>query len=100
MGYRVALAEAAQSDARELFDWVSERAPLRGPEWFEELIESLYSLEEFPYRCPRAREAETAMREIRVLRFGKRRHVYGILFEIDEPRKTVWILHIRHGALG
>lgn len=40
------------------------------------------------------------MREIRVLHFGKRRHVYGILFEIDEPRKTVWILHIRHGVLG
>jgi len=65
----------------------------------EELIDSLYTLEQFPNRCPMAREAEEAKRDIRCLLFGKRRGVYRILFEIDEKRQTVWILHIRHGAL-
>jgi mRNA-degrading endonuclease RelE of RelBE toxin-antitoxin system len=75
-----------------------EQAPVRGAEWFEELIESLYSLEQLPRRCPIAREAQDAKREIHCLHFGKRYGVYRVLFEIDENRGTVWILHIRHGA--
>jgi mRNA-degrading endonuclease RelE of RelBE toxin-antitoxin system len=73
-------------------------APLRGPIWFEELIESLHSLDRSPYRCPLAREARKAKREIRCLLFGKRRDVYRILYEVDEAKRAVWVLHIRHGA--
>ena len=100
MAYQVALADAAKADANQIYDWVIERAPLRGPEWFEELIDCLYSLEELPHRCPLAREAERAKREIRCLLFGKHRIVYRILYEVDEARKTVWVLHIRHGSLA
>ena len=46
-----------------------------------------------------AREAEKAKREIRCLLFGRRRHVYRILYEVADARQTVWVLHIRHGAL-
>ncbi len=99
MAYQVALADSAKADADQIYDWVIERAPLRGPEWFEELIDCLYSLEEQPNRCPLAREAEMAKRDIRCLLFGKHRVVYRILYQVDEPRKTVWVLHIRHGAL-
>ena len=99
MAYQVALADTAKADANRIYDWVVEGAPLRGPEWFEELIECLYSLEKLPYRCPLAREAEAAGRGIRCLLFGKRRHVYRILYEVDEARRTVWVLHIRHRAL-
>ena len=74
------------------------RPPHRGPLWFEELIDCLYSLNRLPLRCPLAREAKKAQREIRCLLFGKRRNVYRILYEVDEPRKTVWVLHIRHSA--
>ena len=98
MAYPVVLADTAKADANRLYDWVVERAPLRGPEWFEELIDCLYSLNELPRRCPLAREATEAKREIRCLLFGKRPHVYRILYEVDEARKTVSILHIRHGA--
>jgi plasmid stabilization system protein ParE len=100
VAYQVALADTAKADANQIYDWVIERAPLRGPEWFEELIDCLYSLEEQPMRCLLAREAEAARRDIRCLLFGKRRGVYRILFEIDETRQTVWVLHIRHGALS
>jgi plasmid stabilization system protein ParE len=99
VAYQVALADSAKADANQIYDWVIERAPVRGPEWFEELIDCLYSLENLPHRCPLAREAEAAKREIRCLLFGKRRNVYRILYEVDEARKTVWVLHIRHGAL-
>ena len=100
MAYQVGLASSAKADTNQIYDWVIERAPLRGPAWFEELIDCLYSLEELPYRCPLAREAEIAKREIRCLLFGKRRNIYRILYEIDEACQTVWVLHIRHGALA
>ena len=87
MAYQVALADSAKADANQIHDWVCERAPVRGPEWFGELIECLYSLEELPYRCPLAREARAARRDIRCLLFGKRRNTYRILYEIDEPRQ-------------
>jgi plasmid stabilization system protein ParE len=98
VAYQVVLADAAKADANRIYDWVVERAPVRGPEWFEELIDSLYTLERLPNRCPIAREAKEAHRDICCL-FGKRRGVYRILYEVDEKHKTVWILHIRHGAL-
>jgi hypothetical protein len=31
MGYRVILADSAKADAESLYQWVIERAPLRGP---------------------------------------------------------------------
>jgi plasmid stabilization system protein ParE len=99
VGYTVALADSAKADAHRIYDWVVERAPLRGPKWFEELIDCLYSLEDQPHRCPLAREAKEAKREIRCLLFGQRRGTYRILYEVEESRKMVWILHIRHGSL-
>ena len=98
MAYRVALADSAKADAYAIYNRVASAAPRRGPLWFDELIDCLYSLDHLPLRCPLAREAESARREIRCLLFGKRRNVYRILYEVDEPRKTVWVLHIRHGA--
>ena len=99
MAYQVVLADSAKADANRIYDWVVERAPVRGPEWFQELLDSMYSLEQLPNRCPLAREAGEAKRDIRCLLFGKRRGVYRILYEVDEKRQMVWILHIRHGAL-
>jgi plasmid stabilization system protein ParE len=98
MQYRVVLADSAKADAENLYQWVTERAPLQGPEWFEKLLECLYSLDRSPNRCPLAPEARRSHREIRNLLYGKRARVYRILFEIDEERKTVWVLHIRRGA--
>jgi plasmid stabilization system protein ParE len=99
MDYQVVLADSAKADANSVYRRVTSEAPVRGPKWFEELMDSLYSLEQLPFRCPLAREAVPAKREIRCLLFGKRHGVYRILYEVDRKRRTVWILHIRHGAL-
>jgi plasmid stabilization system protein ParE len=98
VAYQVVLAETAKNDAEQIYDWVVERAPIKGPRWFEELVGCLYSLENLPYRSPLAREAAEAKRDIRCLLFGNRKHAYRILYEVDEADQTVWILHIRHGA--
>jgi mRNA-degrading endonuclease RelE of RelBE toxin-antitoxin system len=49
--------------------------------------------------CLLAGEATEARREIQSLLFGNRKHAYRILYEVDETRETVWVLHIRHVAL-
>ena len=98
MAWRVVLADSAKSDADAIYDHVTKASPHNGPLWFESLIDSLYSLDHLPLRCPLAREATRAGRLIRCLLFGRRRNVYRVLYEIDEKRHTVWVLHIRHGA--
>lgn len=98
MVYQVEIADTARADANAIYDWVTERGGQPGADWYEELVESLYSLEMLPHRCSLAVEAKSAKREIRSLFFGRQNNVYRILYEIDEARKTVWVLHIRHGA--
>lgn len=51
VAYPVVLAETARGDANQIYDWVVEQAPITGPEWFEELVDCLYSLEQLPYRA-------------------------------------------------
>jgi plasmid stabilization system protein ParE len=99
MPCKVVLADTAKADADRMYAWITAEAPVHGPQWFEELTDSLHSLERLPQRCPLARESAKARRPIRCLLFGKRHGVYRILYEVDERTQTVWILHIRHGAL-
>ena len=98
MAYHVVLADSASADAYAIYDHVAAAAPVRGPQWFDELMECLHTLDHLPMRCSLAREAGIAGRPIRCLLLGKRRNVYRVLYEVDEKRKTVWVLHIRHGA--
>ena len=80
--YAVALADSATADAQAIYAHISEIAPERAREWFLELAD----------------RPTKALRETRCLLFGKRRNTYRILYEVDEIRGTVWVLHIRHGA--
>ena len=32
------------------------------------------------------------------LLYGKKPHVYRVIYEIDEQQQTVWVLAIRHSA--
>ena len=98
MAYQVVLTDTAKADADQLYRWVVDAAPTHGPKWFDQLVLSLQSLNRFPNRCPRAREADRVRANVRCLLFGRGRNRYRILYEVDEARETVWILHIRHGS--
>jgi len=45
----------------------------------------------------RRKAAETNV-ELRQLLYGKKPHVYRIIYEVDEARRTVLLIAIRHGA--
>ena len=51
-----------------------------------------------PNRCPVAPETRKLKRNLRHLLYGKKPHVYRVIYEIEEQRQTVWVLTIRHGA--
>lgn len=98
MQYRVALADSAKADADALYARLIDAAPLRGPQWFDQLTASIASLRNMPERCPFVHEPHLRRMGIRCLRFGKRLDTYRILYWIDNPGRKVWVLHIRHGA--
>lgn len=80
MAYRVELADRATS-------------------WFNGLEQAVYALETHPRRCPIAPESKRAGRPLRNLLYGKKPHVYRVIYAIDEQKKLVRVLTIRHGAM-
>jgi len=98
MAYRVELARNAEAELEELYLWVIERAPTQGAAWFNGLERAILSLEQLPSRFRIAPESFDRDQPIRVLNYGRGRHVYRVLFTIDEGAKLVRVLHIRRGA--
>jgi plasmid stabilization system protein ParE len=96
MAYSVRLMPRAADDVQRLYRTVIERAPLQGQEWFNRLIDGLYSLETFPERCKAIKGLSSPGRIVRLLLYGRRPQTYRIYFDVVET--TVRILHIRHSA--
>ena len=87
----------AQRDIAEARLWLAEREPEAADRWFDDIYDTIGSLEIFPERCPLAPESKTLRTEIREVFHGRRQHKYRILFAVTE--NEVHVLHVRHGAL-
>ena len=94
MTYRVELTARAIPNLRRIFQWIDAESSPRARAWFNELDAAIMSLDEKPQRCPMTPED----RALRHLLFGKKPHVYRIIYAIDEHARVVRVLHIRHGA--
>ena len=96
MTFRVETTAAAEQDANAILDWLlSEHAGETGIRRFEALQDAIASLGEFPARCPLAPENTAFPFEVRHMLYGRKPHVYRILFAIED--QIVYVLHIRHG---
>jgi plasmid stabilization system protein ParE len=51
MAYRVKFLPKAKHDLQTIYRWIIQAAPLYGPEWFNGLEHSIYSLRDLPARC-------------------------------------------------
>ena len=99
MTYNVIVTPTADAEAMEAVAWYAERSTDAAQRWHERLTRAINSLAKLPTRCPVSQEDSKALGcEVRLLLYGKRRGVYRILFSIVGD--TVWILRIRHSALG
>ena len=96
MAYRVELRPRAEQDLETLFRQLVQVAPTRGPEWVNGMERAIASLCKMPGRCPVVRQFSKGAVEVRQLLYGRYPHSYRVYFTIDS--RTVWILHIRHGA--
>jgi toxin ParE1/3/4 len=67
--------------------------------WFNGLEKAVDTLQSHPRRCSAALESKRSGRHLRQLLYGKKPHIYRIIFEIDEPHRVVLVLTIHHGAM-
>lgn len=96
MAFEVRFTDQAERDADSILAWLlNEGAGDAGSRWFFGLQDAILSLAERPLRCPLAAESQEFRFEVRQLLYGRRPHVYRILFSVE--RTVVNILHIRHG---
>ena len=98
MKYRVELTTRANRDLEHIFLHIHAAGVPSAAAWFNGLEQALRTLERFPRRCPAVPEANKLGRMLRHLLYGTKPHVYRAIYEIDESRKIVQVLTIRHGA--
>ncbi len=94
--YRVIIQPEFVETMESAFNYIAADSIERARDWATSLMEAVYSLSEFPIRCPLAREQEEFVDETRQLLYGKRPGVYRTLFTINDGMVNVH--HLRHGA--
>ena len=94
MAYRVEVAARARRDLDALYEAIHVEESGHAFNWFNGLAEAMRSLANMPYRAPMIHE-DSALRH---LLYGKRPHVYRIIYRVDESIQTVRIIHVRHGT--
>ena len=99
MTYRVELTDRASRDLARLYEEKNADESEAAVRWYNDLEKTVYTLTHLPRRCPAAPEARKSSRPLRHLLYGRKPHVYRVIYEIDEKQKTVWVLTIRHGAM-
>ena len=96
MKYRVVIETRAERDIDAIVVWLAEESERVAVNWYRALHGAIKSLEQFPERCPSAPENGFVPSELRQLLHGSGRHLYRILFTVDNGQ--VHVLHVRHGA--
>jgi plasmid stabilization system protein ParE len=96
LAYDVKITDSALLDAEHYVRYLRRVTKESGPGdvWFRSLIAAIFTLEEFPTRCPLIPEANEFQFELRHLIYQSHR----IIFRVDEQRKTVIVLRIYHGS--
>ena len=94
MAYLVEFTSRAERDFIELFDEIHAAESGSALRWWRGLRASVLSLEEMPDRRPMTRESA----DLRHLLYGRKPHIYRVIYRVFEKQKRVEVLHIRHGA--
>jgi toxin ParE1/3/4 len=98
MTYRVEFSVRALLDLEILYFEKNVAESRSAARWFNSLQDAIDGLATLPRRCPLAPEAKGKTRELRHLLYGKKPHVYRVIYEIDESQRMVRIFHVRHSA--
>jgi plasmid stabilization system protein ParE len=95
MAFLVSVTKRAERDFANLYDEVNAADAETALRWYRGLKEAILSLAEKPNRCPVIAEEP----KLRHFLYGRKSHVYRIIFRVIEKENRVEVLHIRHGAM-
>lgn len=97
MPFHVRISRRADRDLDDQLKWWSRHDRRAAEEWRERFLSTVIeSLESDPEVYPAADEAAEMNCDLRMMRYGKRRQSYRVLFTIEG--KTVIIQRVRHTA--
>jgi plasmid stabilization system protein ParE len=94
MAYLVNITARAERDLDSLFEAIRAEDSETALKWYKGLYEAILTLVRLPHRCPFIRENP----KLRHLLYGRKPHVYRVIYRVLEDEKRVDVLHIRHGA--
>jgi len=92
MAYQVEISPSAIADIENIYLWLRDEFPTKADEWYNNLVETILSLEKSPNRCSLALESKDFDRELRQLIYKKHRIVFGVTGDV------VQIYRVRHVA--
>lgn len=97
MKHHVRVGASAKREIAEAYQWLLDNAPrVHAVAWLDGLQAAVRGLDTMPNRHGLAREAKAGRIDVRQLLYGKRPHVYRVLFIVSGD--TVHVLHVRHAA--
>ncbi len=94
MAYLVNLTARAARDLSLLYDATHAGNSRAALQWYTGLKEAILSLEHQPNRCPKTPENA----RLRHLLYGRKPHIYRVIYRVAGKSKQVDALHIRHAA--
>jgi len=94
MAYHVKIMPRAERDLEAIFEYIHATESGAARLWYRGLTRQIRRREETPNRSPVTPEDS----KLRNLLYGRKPHVYRVIYRVREKAKLVEILHIRHGA--
>jgi toxin ParE1/3/4 len=94
MAYADRIASRAERDLASLYGKINAPHSAAARQWYRRLKQAILSLAKTPNRCPVTPENKS----LRHLLYGKKPHIYRVIYRVDSRRRQVDVLHIRHGA--
>src|SRR5712692_9080697 len=94
MAYLVNITARAERDLAHLFKDINATDSAAARKWYLGLAAKILSLGRKPSRCPVTRENP----HLRHLLFGRKPHVYRVIYSVIEKPKQVEVIKIHQGA--
>ena len=92
--YRVIILPRALADLQALFAYIQQHSPQNAADVARLIVQAIDSLEQFPHRYEVHASSRDPSRVVRSMPVPP----YIVYYRIDEQRRSVRVLTIRHGA--
>jgi addiction module RelE/StbE family toxin len=92
--YQIRIAPRALADLESIFDYIAQDSRQNAEGLIQKLLDAIEGLNILPHRFDVPRVGMVRGRQIRSMPVRP----YLVRYRIDEGRRTVFILRIRHGA--